>query len=455
MAAAVLPDDVLVEVLQRLPLHSLAACRWVCKAWRDIIYGRLRSRLLSPSVRGIFINYVVYGMSEFFSRPSAGPTICGGLDFLPCEGVEVRDHCNGLLLCTDWEDESWYVVNPATQGWARLPQRPPPHMQGLDQTAFLAFDQIMSPHYEWPPASHVMHVFSSMTQRWDKKTFLRQGEAAGVVADMASSRSWYKNNHAVYWRGALYIHCQCDFVMRMCLSSYKYQVIKKPHQFGLYPSAHLGRSVKGVYCAIFHTGHGLQLWHLDESSCGQIKWVLKHDTNLASFDKKIHLDGDDDYAQQMDKQWILQDVNYRRGSDFGYGPHRCENWVAPTEEKFEWNSDDDNILDIEHAAEGRWSGYIGFLGFHPYREVVFLTLALDGAVAYDWNSSKFQYLGRILPKDYREIAMQCAGIDTCFPYTPCWMHEFPRKSSESQLEADEQLSGNSLESQVQPDPHFT
>jgi hypothetical protein len=145
---AVLPDDVLLEVLQRLPLHSLAACRWVCKAWRDIIYGRLRSHLLSPSVRGIFINYVIYSMSEFFSRPSAGPAICGGLDFLPCEGVEVRDHCNGLLLCTDWEDESWYVVNPATQGWARLPQRPPPHMQGLDQTAFLAFDQIMSPHYE-------------------------------------------------------------------------------------------------------------------------------------------------------------------------------------------------------------------------------------------------------------------------------------------------------------------
>ncbi|KAM0883635.1 hypothetical protein ACQ4PT_031539 [Festuca glaucescens] len=217
---AVLPDDVLVEVLQRLPPHSLVACRWVCKGWRDVVHGRLRSRLLSRSVRGIFINYAIYSMSEFFSRPSTGPAICGGLDFLPCEGVEVRDHCNGLLLCIDWgEDESWYVVNPATQRWARLPQRPPPHMQGLDQTAYLAFDHAVSPHYEvylipyvprgelghnvlpeseWPPATHVMHVFSSMTELWDKKTFLREGEAAGVVADMASSRSWSEDKRTEY-----------------------------------------------------------------------------------------------------------------------------------------------------------------------------------------------------------------------------------------------------------------
>jgi hypothetical protein len=149
-----------------------------------------------------------------------------------------------------------------------------------------------------------------------------------------------------------------------------------------------------------------------------MKWVLKHDVDLESFDGKFHR-RDDECARQMDKRWVLQDVNYRRTPCFWCEDPRitCRDSqaAAPTEEKVEWDSDDDNVLDIEHAAQGSQSGsYIGFLGFHPYREVVFLTLELDGAVAYHWNTSKFQYLGRILPKHYPEIAMQAAGIDTYF-----------------------------------------
>lgn len=239
---AVLPDDVLVEVLRRLAPHSVAACRWVCKAWRDTIDARLRRRLLSQSVRGIFINFTAHSFSEFFSRPSTGPAICGGLDFLPCRGVRIRDHCDGLVLCHDWLRE--YVVNPATRRWARLPQRPPPpgHMPGLDQTAYLAFDHAASPHYkvflipclpygglednsslesEWPPASYAMHVFSSMTKRWEKTTFLREGEAAGILANMAWGSERYRDRdryRAVYWRSVIYIHCRHGYVMRYILT---------------------------------------------------------------------------------------------------------------------------------------------------------------------------------------------------------------------------------------------
>ncbi|KAM0868916.1 hypothetical protein ACQ4PT_041007 [Festuca glaucescens] len=220
---AVLPEDVIVEVLRRLPPHSIAASRWVCKAWRDAVDARLRSHLLSHSVRGIFINYDMHSLSEFFSRPSTGPVICGGLDslpYVPGRDLKVRDHYNGLMLCRDYEQD--YVVNPATQRWARLPQCPPTHLPGFNQTAYIAFDPALSPQYEvyliprvpygalkledsllemeWPPASHMKHVFWSMTRRWDKKTFLREGEAtAGVVADVAeSNHSYFNENCAVY-----------------------------------------------------------------------------------------------------------------------------------------------------------------------------------------------------------------------------------------------------------------
>jgi hypothetical protein len=146
---AELPEDVLVEVLRRLPPHTIAASRWVCKAWRDTVDAGLRSHLLSHSVGGIIINYRKHDMSEFFSRPSTGPAIWGGLDFLPCKGVKVMDHCNGLVLCLDWiHGGHQYVVNPATLRWARLPERPPLSMLEFSQTTYLAFDHAVSPHYE-------------------------------------------------------------------------------------------------------------------------------------------------------------------------------------------------------------------------------------------------------------------------------------------------------------------
>uniref|UniRef100_A0A453HET9 Uncharacterized protein n=1 Tax=Aegilops tauschii subsp. strangulata TaxID=200361 RepID=A0A453HET9_AEGTS len=44
---------------------------------------------------------------------------------------------------------------------------------------------------------------------------MRQGEAAGIVSDLATDYSWDKR-HAVYWCGALYVHCEKYFVIRCC-----------------------------------------------------------------------------------------------------------------------------------------------------------------------------------------------------------------------------------------------
>jgi len=88
------------------------------------------------------------------------------------------------------------------------------------------------------------------------------------------------------------------------------------------------------------------------------------------------------------------------------------------EDKFEWSSDDDNVLSTEDTVDGHYRGrYMFFLGFHPYKEIVFLDADLRRAVAYHWHTSKFQDLGNICPKDYGMIG----EIETSFIYTPCWM----------------------------------
>ena len=228
-----LPDDALAGVLGRLAPRGIATSRCVCKAWRDIIDARriLRADLLPRSLAGIFINFRSLYYSEFFCRP---PPSEGQLGVRERLVYSADAHCNGLLFLDD------RVANPAT-GWESplLPPRPPKSlgMEWCIDDEYLVFDPTTtSPHCyqvflvpripfimdriepnvlesEWPPSSYVVRVFSSVNGRWEEETFIRQWPAAGTVADLRAyvSPDYHQN---VYWRGALYVHCEKYFVIR-------------------------------------------------------------------------------------------------------------------------------------------------------------------------------------------------------------------------------------------------
>ena len=69
-----LPDDLMADVLRRLPPRGLAASRCVCKSWRRVVDGRrlLRPDLLPLSLGGIFLNFHDLSTAQFLSRPTAG-----------------------------------------------------------------------------------------------------------------------------------------------------------------------------------------------------------------------------------------------------------------------------------------------------------------------------------------------------------------------------------------------
>jgi hypothetical protein len=237
----------------------------------------------------------------------------------------------------------------------------------------------------------------------------------------------------------------------MSLSDHTYKVIRLPAADELrgYPNYYLGRSLKGVYCTKDNLWNGLQLWHLDESR-HQTEWVLKHDIDLTTFARNLYAFDyrkryGEDRAQKIGGPWILQDVNYRKGTE----EYRSPYYRAPLEEKYDWNSDEDNFLDIEDVVQGGYSGDYRFLGFHPYKEIVYLELCMGRGVAYDWNSSKFQDLGCIEPRDHHYVE---EGITASFPYTPCWMGEFPGNELESLLE-DEAIARRKLEREAQLEDH--
>lgn len=133
------------------------------------------------------------------------------------------------------------------------------------------------------------------------------------------------------------------------------------------------------------------------------------------------------------------------------------------DEKYDYdcNSDEDSVLDteddveeVEDVLEDENNKYYSFLGFHPYKEVVFLNSSTSRGLAYDWVNLKFQDLARSWT--WPVYGLLYGKIDASFPYTPCWISKFPGNELESLLE-DEKLSRRKLEqeSQLNEESNFT
>ena len=77
------------------------------------------------------------------------------------------------------------------------------------------------------------------------------------------------------------------------------------------------------------------------------------------------------------------------------------------------------ILDAANPNEVRCRRNLSILGFHPYKEVIFLNQEMQRGLAYHFNSSKVQNLGSTFPKPYDHLYIQ--DMYASFMYRPCWI----------------------------------
>ncbi|TVU07216.1 hypothetical protein EJB05_47261, partial [Eragrostis curvula] len=397
--------------MNRILQRSLAACRRFCRVFSATAGSPLpsSSKLLPHSVRGIFNNYCDQGRPHFFARPrGSGPSIDGTFSSMPDNEYEqwdtILDHCNGLLLFDNGIfGDTIYVCNPATRRWALLPSDP-----SLGYSlAYLAFDPRVSLHYK---------VFSSATGEWEHRVFVRQGSPACVVADVRSDSLepvyWGpERRYAECWRGSLYVHCRGAYVMRLSLTEDKYRVIRTPTNIEENEdiAPFLGLSVNGVhYAALKLRGHELRIWALDDSG-EETRWVLKHHVNLETLCGQILRK----FSDETKSPWAI--IN-RDG-------YKAYDEVVGQDEVYEWNSDDDDVIDTKESNLDSGHRKFNFIGFHPYKEVVFLSKGFD-MVAYHLRSKKAQNLGNAFPLGY---GGHCASFEESFIYTPCLIDSVPQK----------------------------
>ncbi|XP_062225007.1 uncharacterized protein LOC133923759 [Phragmites australis] len=301
---------------------------------------------------------------------------------------------------------------------------------------------------EWPPSPWRLSVFSSRSGRWEDRAFVREGEPAGTVKDMRLDPlepTWRgpRRRYAVYQRGVLYVHCRGSFITRFSLSNDKYVVIKIPADIKD-AKPYLGGSQNQVYFGIFD-GHQLRVWILNES-CGHIEWLLKYEADLGLY---AHYVASLPYnnGRQLDGSWMVEgntDVSdidddveaqsngsIERDSDKDkiYVSGIGDNVETQSDESIEWDSDNDDFFAVEAGSEQYCRGQFHILGFHPYKEVVFL-VEWFGVAAYHLNTSKIQYLGNSRPKCY--YRNHTNGISESFLYTPCMIGDLLRGDNTGQ-----------------------
>ncbi|XP_039785517.1 F-box protein At5g07610-like isoform X2 [Panicum virgatum] len=201
--AASLTDDLLVEILRRLPIRSVCRFKCVSRSWRNLISDPAHRKKLPQTLAGFF--YCSLSGERFPVKAHHFTNVTGkGIPFIfpsfsflpvPSDDVVLLDCCNDLLLCRCYEpdphngdesDESgpsdgdgfrpfhYVVCNPATKKWVMLPDGS--WASGETRTTRLAFDPAVSSQFHvvqyvvdeaWCVTG--VEIYSSKTAAWSFK----------------------------------------------------------------------------------------------------------------------------------------------------------------------------------------------------------------------------------------------------------------------------------------------
>ncbi|XP_051227630.1 F-box protein At5g07610 [Lolium perenne] len=274
-------EDVLSEILVRLPHKSLARFQCVSTNWNALIAADYLRRRLPLITSGVLfhdaprdgVGRQAYTYACALPSSSSGETGNGGvaeaddMGFFPYHGTSsIIDGCNGLILYYSSSPQpTFHVVSPTTRRWAVLPA---PRKKTL--LSVLSFDPCASPHYKvvcftrWLPRGASVEVFCSERGAWrehDKLDF-------GLDTDAMSATM-----HC--FGGAVHVLAYSGHVVRIDLATMACTVTALP--------APVSYRARAGHCRdrlryASSDGSRLKFWELVDAS--RSEWALKHELGI-------------------------------------------------------------------------------------------------------------------------------------------------------------------------------
>ncbi|XBI33779.1 hypothetical protein VPH35_119693 [Triticum aestivum] len=268
-AASLFTDDLILEILSRLPVRSVHRFKCVSVPWRDLIADPANRNKLPQTLAGFLYMTVGNSWPALFD-----PSLPYLHDHDKDEGIIQVNACNGLLLYRRSrknnnmtplmkEDDFCFVVcNPITRSWVELP--PKPRQANIHScTTGLAFNPAALSHF------HVLHF---------EQTF-QEPYITGVNIYLSQTRAWTHRDSDMAEKVKLFFQSRCTF-------GKVWKTISLPYgrRFGT-----IGSSQGCLHYAMASYDDNnqisrLQLWCLQ--NCKEL--VLKH---TASFNKLMSMTG--------------------------------------------------------------------------------------------------------------------------------------------------------------------
>ncbi|KAG5537644.1 hypothetical protein RHGRI_024931 [Rhododendron griersonianum] len=327
-----LTEELVIEVLQRLPLKDANRCKCVCKRWLNSISSPYFARCYYnrhcfsfPPPFALFFQYTntyrwavpvnlkgIQSANNAYNHPvlnSSGfsfsflpPSSSSSSSSQPSEPVRFLASSNGLVICspTILYQKLYYVCNPLTMHWVALPPPPTCHKRvrigfistpDFDNGIISRFKVVRIPEFEKDSRLYTdlsLEIFSSETGEWTDFVISWHKPVFGCFFLCDSA---VVCNGMLHWRN-VYLHDIFAYDPNKTANYQEFRTIPLPKECLNGALVHLfGESQGHLRYAEFHEGT-FRVWELEEYSSGewglvhkfaQSELVVREDPNLPKF----------------------------------------------------------------------------------------------------------------------------------------------------------------------------
>ncbi|CAA0829392.1 F-box/kelch-repeat protein [Striga hermonthica] len=276
-----LPDDIVCEILKRLPVKPLSKFKCVCRSWLSLISSRrfIKTHLMNSTKDPNFTHhrFIMYSRDSFkhisarslLSEPVIDPL---DVDFSihrsPRNLISVVGSCDGLL-CLAIDEKDLILWNPTTGVSKQLPDLGveiicPKYGFGYDQSTddykVVGFFRRL-----WDLSEVVAKVYSLKTNRWKAVKGFKGRWLMDDTAAFADGK--------LYWTANSYLEMKYGWnIDFLDLSTEEHGVLEMPSyvKSGFY--SRLGVFEGRVFVMCDHINQAV-VWIMDDHVNGNGKWV--------------------------------------------------------------------------------------------------------------------------------------------------------------------------------------
>ncbi|CAM0952534.1 unnamed protein product [Alopecurus aequalis] len=320
MTTGVLPDDLVVEILSRLPLKSFGRLKCVCKSWLGFSSDPHYRQKLPRIPSGLLYQKHEHGAAINLARlPSSDRDIDTTLSFVSCYEypLELKECSNGLALCyrggyKPGKISDAIVCNPATEEWMALPDTQPGPSVSYNYLR-LGFDPLWSQHFyvfnfQWSP-------FPNGGYKAEVKVFFSENSTWSTCLWETDDAIW---GDSVFVNGVLYVeHLWGHCLLALNAPDVRSQLLKdKTIQLPGFPNGPDQKffcldgclcQSSGVLCYAQQELDGcmMRIWSLE----GSDRWVVKNRLNMGNvFGRDISLHTNSEGLWQFDYEILSFDL---------------------------------------------------------------------------------------------------------------------------------------------------